>query len=129
MPQQDKAHTANPANLQGAVFIPATDAELADAIEKAFDYRGDVTLELRDGARLEGFLANRDPVARAITFFPAGNGAPPVHLDYASVKTVAFTGDDPAFGKSWDDWQAKHESLRRAEAERLRQEAAARGEL
>jgi len=45
--------------LQGLALQPTTDEELRDALEKAFDYRGDVTITLRDGTRVEGYVFDR----------------------------------------------------------------------
>ena len=33
---------------------------LAEVIERAFDYRGDVTIVRRDGSEIVGYLFNRD---------------------------------------------------------------------
>ena len=113
--------------LQGRTFIPASDAELAEAIDKAFDYRGDVTLTLDDGSSTEGYISNRDARARTIDFFPRDGSM--THLPYARIRAVAFSGQDTADGKSWEAWMTKKAEHRKAEAERLRQEAVARGEL
>ncbi len=112
---------------QGRTFIPANDAELSEAIDKAFDYRGDVTLTLADGSSAEGFISNRDARTQIIDFFPRGDGL--THLPYSRIRAIAFTGEDTADGKSWEAWMAKKADQRMAEAERLRQEAIARGEL
>jgi hypothetical protein len=45
--------------LQGWIPPLATDAEIREALEKAFDYRGDVTLTLKDGSKIEGYLFDR----------------------------------------------------------------------
>jgi len=45
--------------LQGQAFQAATPGELKDALEKAFDYRGDVTVELKDGSSVEGYIFDR----------------------------------------------------------------------
>jgi hypothetical protein len=50
-------------------------------------------------------------------------------IAYGEIVAVAFTGEDTAFGKSWQGWSEKSEGLRRAEAERVRAEAEARGDL
>ena len=50
-------------------------------------------------------------------------------IPYADVESIAFTGKDPANGKSWDAWVSKKAGERQAEAERLAAEAAERGHL
>lgn len=128
-PVNQASHTPPPPRntLQGRTFIPASDAELAEAIDRAFDYRGDVTLTLDDGSVTEGYISNRDARSRAIDFFPRDGGM--THLTYSRIRAVAFSGQDTADGKSWEAWMTKKADHRKAEAERLRQEAIARGEL
>ena len=43
----------------------ATDAETCDALERAFDYRGDITVTRKDGSTVEGYLY--DPGGRGKT--------------------------------------------------------------
>ena len=45
--------------LQGWIPSLATDEELREALEKAFDYRGDVSITRKDGATFEGYLFDR----------------------------------------------------------------------
>lgn len=109
---------------------PGTREEVAELVELAFDYRGDVTVELSSGRRIEGYVSNRD--ARAPRPYleilpPQGPGT--VQVPYDEIVAVTFSGEDTAFGKSWHEWMTKHQSQRRAEAERLEQEARARGLL
>ena len=37
----------------------AGDAEVREALEKAFDYRGDITITRKDGSKVEGYLFDR----------------------------------------------------------------------
>src|ERR1035437_659222 len=45
-------------NLEGWVPALATDDDLREALAKALDYRGDVTLTLKSGERIEAFIFN-----------------------------------------------------------------------
>src|SRR5262252_9149459 len=45
--------------LEGWVPELAGEEELRQALEKAFDYRGDVTITRKDGARIEGYIFDR----------------------------------------------------------------------
>src|SRR5215469_7644555 len=45
--------------VQGWVPQLATEEELRIALEKAFDYRGDVTLTLKDNSKIEGYIFDR----------------------------------------------------------------------
>ena len=116
-------------SLQGAVFIFQSDQDRREAIDKAFDYRGDVTLTVR-GESLECFLFNRDgqAVPPRVEIFVKGSEAAQI-VPYADIEAIAFTGKDTADGKSWVAWVNKKESERKAEAERIRLEAEAQGHL
>ncbi|HEV2214285.1 MAG TPA: hypothetical protein VGR64_03275, partial [Terracidiphilus sp.] len=45
--------------LEGWVPTLAGDDDLKSALEKAFDYRGDVTLTFKSGEKVEAFIFNR----------------------------------------------------------------------
>jgi hypothetical protein len=117
------------ASLQGAVFTFQSEADRHEGIDKAFDYRGDVSITLRN-EQIEGYIFNREPKATPprIEVFIKGFDQPRV-IPYADVMAIAFTGKDTADGKSWDAWVNKKESERRAEADRIKAEAEAQGHL
>src|SRR6266567_7004409 len=46
-------------NLQGWIPELATEADIRTVIEKAFDYRGDVTISRKDGSEITGYLFDR----------------------------------------------------------------------
>ena len=126
-----KNHTSGlSGSPEGRVFRPATDQERAEAIELAFDYRGDVTLGLTSGETIVGFLFNRHASGAhpSIEFFPEDDPSPRT-IPYASIASIAFTGEDTANGKSWEAWASKKESERRAEAARVEEDARMRGLL
>jgi len=117
-------------SLEGRVFRPVSLAETAEAIDLAFDYRGDVTLELRAGESLKGYIYNRlatgsQPV---LEIFPA-DSLDSRKIPYAEIVSIAFTGADTANGNSWEAWALKKDSERRAEADRVEADARARGLL
>src|SRR5215831_18167678 len=87
-------------SLEGRVFRPSSLKETTEAIELAFDYRGDVTLELTSGESVVGYLFNREAVGPDpwIELFPSDNQAP-FRIGYAKIATLAFTGEDTANGK------------------------------
>ena len=45
--------------LEGWIPQLASDEEIRVALEKAFDYRGDVTITRKDGSKIEGYLFDR----------------------------------------------------------------------
>jgi len=131
MPADIKTHP-NPhraASLQGAVFTFHSEADRIEAIDKAFDYRGDVTLTL-PSETVEGYMFNRDARARPprVEVFVKGQDDPLV-IPYADILAIAFTGRDTADGKSWAAWVSKKEDERKAEAERIKAEVEAQGHL
>lgn len=101
-----------------------------EAVELAFDYRGDVTVELHTGEALSGYLFNREvrDSGAWLELFPA-HSQEIRRISYEEVAGIAFTGEDTASGKSWEQWVAKKESERRQEAARIAAEAHARGYL
>jgi hypothetical protein len=98
-------------NLQGKVWQPASEEELREGLEKAFDYRGDVTITRRDGSTVEGYIFDRRAAATladsVIRLFPRGESAK-LSISYADVASLAFTGRDTAAGKSWEAWLKKY---------------------
>jgi hypothetical protein len=115
---------------EGRVFQPASFAELAEAIELAFDYRGDVTVSLKLGESLSGYLFNRQISGSDsyLEVFPS-DSSDTRRVRYDEVATIAFTGEDTATGKSWEAWIAKKDSERRDEVARIAAEAKTRGIL
>ena len=61
-------------NLEGWAPVLGSDAEVLDALEKAFDYRGDVTITCKDGSSVEGYIFDRKTGASLdqswVRFFP-----------------------------------------------------------
>ena len=53
-----KYHIPEVGALEGRVFRPSTPEELAEAVELAFDYRGDVTLQLASAEQITGDIFN-----------------------------------------------------------------------
>src|SRR6202050_3423744 len=49
--------------LEGWIPQLASDEEIRVALEKAFDYRGDVTITRKDGSKIEGYLFDRRTAA------------------------------------------------------------------
>jgi len=98
-------------NLQGSIPQLATEAEVRAVIEKAFDYRGDVTITRKDGGKITGYLFDRrigrtleGSVVRLILATSSERPAIP----YSEIAAIAFTGRDTAAGKSWEAWMKKY---------------------
>lgn len=117
-------------SLEGRLFRPQSMAELTEAVELAFDYRGDVSIELKSGRSITGYLFNREvrEAGSWLEVFPA-DSAEILRFRYEEVSAIAFSGEDTATGNSWEAWVAKKGSERKAEADRVAADAQARGHL
>ena len=99
----------HPENLQGWTPLPGVDMSLAEIVELAFDYRGDVTVVMADGSQVAGYLFNRDrdvPDPFVQLFDTAGNGRP-ISIPYAQIRQISFTGRDTAAGNSYEAWKQR----------------------
>jgi 3D (Asp-Asp-Asp) domain-containing protein len=98
-------------NLEGWIPALASEEEIREALEKAFDYRGDVTLTLKDGNTINGYIFDRRTGATlansALRVIPA-NERTKVTISYSDIAALAFTGRDTAAGKSFDAWVKKY---------------------
>ncbi|MGD0631175.1 MAG: hypothetical protein ABR987_17745 [Terracidiphilus sp.] len=104
-------------NLEGWIPELAGEDELRRALEKAFDYRGDVTLTLKSGDRIEAYIFNRQTGATLADSFvqyftPSANDKRKV--SYAEIARLEFTGKDRAAGKHWEAWVEKYNAKKAA---------------
>jgi hypothetical protein len=97
--------------LEGWVPELASEAEVREALEKAFDYRGDITITRKDGSKVEGYLFDRRTgfslADSFIRIIPA-NEKTKLNVAYADIAALAFTGRDTAAGKTFEAWVAKY---------------------
>jgi hypothetical protein len=97
--------------VQGWIPELATEDELRIALEKAFDYRGDVTLTTKDGKKIEGYIFDRvsgPTLANSFVRVLPQDSNQRQKIAYADIAALAFTGRDPAAGKSWEAWVRKY---------------------
>jgi hypothetical protein len=97
--------------VQGWVPELATEDEVRIALEKAFDYRGDVTLTTKDGKQIEGYIFDRvsgPTLANSFVRVLPKDSNQREKIAYADIAALAFTGRDPAAGKSWEAWVRKY---------------------
>lgn len=129
MPQETKSMPASPEdlelapgvareNLEGYVPALASDDEIRAAFEKAFDYRGDITLTRKDGSSVEGYVFDRHSAGPTLSdcyvrLFPK-NSDDKVKVPYSDVARLEFTGKDTAAGKSFETWVKKYQEKKRA---------------
>ena len=97
--------------IEGWIPELANEEDLRGALEKAFDYRGDVTLTTKDGSKIEGYIFDRIAGPSLTTSFVRilpKDSSPRVKVCYADISALAFTGRDTAAGKSFDAWIRKY---------------------
>jgi hypothetical protein len=98
-------------SVEGWVPELATEAELREALEKAFDYRGDVAITKKDGSKVDGYIFDRVSGANLensfVRILPRDSNHR-VKISYAEIAALAFSGRDPAAGKSWEAWVRKY---------------------
>jgi len=93
--------------LEGWIPELASDEDLRDALEKAFDYRGDVTITRKDGERIEAYifnLATGSTLADSYVQYFSPKSPGKLKLSYADIARLEFSGKDRAAGKHWEDW-------------------------
>jgi hypothetical protein len=105
-------------NLEGWIPELATDAEVREVLEKAFDYRGDITVTRKDGVVVEGYLYDRRTgptlegcLIRIIPTPAKGSyttSVERVNIPYSEVAAVKFSGRDTAAGRTFDAWVKKY---------------------
>lgn len=97
--------------VEGWIPELATEDELRSALEQAFDYRGDVTITRKDGTKIEGYIfdriAGRTLEASFVRLLPKDSNQR-LKISYANIAALAFSGRDPAAGKSWEAWVRKY---------------------
>ena len=105
------APAASKEQLEGWIPALASNEEIQEAFEKAFNYRGDVTLTRKDGTKLECYVFDRragrtleDSCVRVIP----KSSFEKLSIPYSEIAGLAFTGRDTAAGKSWEAWVRKY---------------------
>ena len=98
-------------HLEGWIPELASEEDLRQALEKAFDYRGDITITRKDGQKIEGYLFDRRTGKTLsdsqVRLYPK-NSNEKVAVPYNEIAALAFTGRDTAAGKSWEAWMKKY---------------------
>ncbi len=98
-------------NLQGWIPQLATEADIRAVIEKAFDYRGDVTITCKDGSEITGYLFDRrigPTLVNSVVRLIVANRSERPAISYSEIAAIAFTGRDTAAGKSYEAWVKKY---------------------
>jgi len=93
--------------LEGWIPELANPDELRSALERAFDYRGDVLITRKDGSKIEGYIFDRRngrTLADSYVRLLPKDGGAKTAISYTDIAALAFSGRDMAAGKSWETW-------------------------
>jgi hypothetical protein len=116
--EMELAPAAAREQLEGWVPPLASEVDLRAALEKAFDYRGDITVTLKDGQVVEGYLFDRKSsgptLDECVVRLLPKDREHKVTVRYSDVAALAFTGRDTAAGKSWATWVRKYNEKKAA---------------
>ena len=97
--------------LQGWIPEFANEVEIREALEKAFDYRGDVTITRKDGTKLDGYIFDRvggkTLESSYVRVLPKDSNQRQ-KIAYSEIAGLVFSGRDTAAGKSWEAWVGKY---------------------
>jgi hypothetical protein len=108
---QNVSSVTERATLQGWVPDLAAENEIREALEKAFDYRGDVTITKKDGTVIEGYIFDRKSAstlsASVVRVLPKDSNQRQ-SIPYSDIAALLFSGRDTAAGKSWEAWVGKY---------------------
>jgi hypothetical protein len=111
---------AHKGKLEGWIPELASPEELREALEQAFDYRGDVLITRKNGGKVEGYIFDRrtgSTLSGSLVRILPKNGSPKMSIPYSDIAALAFTGRDMAAGKSWETW-LKHYWEKKAAGEK-----------
>jgi len=98
-------------NLQGWIPQLASEADVRAVIEKAFDYRGDVTITRKDNSEITGYLFDRRvgaTLGNSVVRLILANSNERPAISYFEIAAIAFSGRDTAAGKSYEAWVKKY---------------------
>ena len=103
--------------LEGWIPQLANDGDVREALEKAFDYRGDIIITRKDGSKLEGYVFDRRTSTSLTNSFVRvipTSVREKVLVPYSDIAALKFSDRDPAAGKSFEAWVKKYWEKRTA---------------
>ena len=105
-------------NLEGWIPSVSTEGEVREALEKAFDYRGDLTITLKDGRKIEGYCFDRKIkgplLSDCFVRVMPKDSSEKLSIAYSDIAALAFSGRDTAAGKSFAAWVKKYNEKKAA---------------
>jgi hypothetical protein len=103
--------------LEGWIPNLASDEDIRQALEKAFDYRGDVIITRNSGAKIEGYVFDRrtgETLTDSFVRIIPNNAGEKLSIPYSDIAALKFSDRDPAAGKSFEAWVKKYWEKRAA---------------
>ena len=103
--------------LEGWIPDLGNEEDVRRALEKAFDYRGDVTITRKDGSKLEGYVFDRktgNTLSDSFVRIIPRNAREKLSIAYSDIAALKFSDRDPAAGKSFEAWVKKYWEKRAA---------------
>jgi hypothetical protein len=101
---------------QGWIPALATADEIRTALEKAFDYRGDVTITRKNGEVVEGYVFDRraggEALEECLVRMLPKSGGDKIEIRYSEIDRLEFSGKDTAAGKGFEAWIAQYRKKR-----------------
>jgi hypothetical protein len=104
---EDKNGAPAREQIEGWVPELASEEDVRAALEKAFDYRGDVTIARKDGSKVEGYIFDRrdgKTLADSLVRIIPKDSHQKIAVPYSDIAALVFSGRDMAAGKSWEAW-------------------------
>jgi hypothetical protein len=105
------------AQMEGWMPDLATPEELRTALDTAFNYRGDVTITRKNGAKIEGYVFDRrkgPTLEQSFVRVMPKDTDEKLSIAYSDIAALQFTGRDTAAGKSWEAWVRRYWEKRAA---------------
>ena len=103
--------------LEGWIPDLASEEEVRQALEKAFDYRGNVAITRKDGSTVEGYIFDRRTgrtLSESFVRVIPTDSREKLSIPYSEIAALKFSDRDPAAGKSFDAWVRKYWEKRAA---------------
>jgi hypothetical protein len=104
---EDKDGAPEHEQIEGWIPELASEEDIRAALEKAFDYRGDVTITRKDGSKVEGYIFDRrngKTLADSVVRIIPKDSHQKTSIPYSDIAALVFSGRDMAEGKSWEAW-------------------------
>lgn len=83
---------------------------LREAVLRAVDFRGDVTIETRDARVVVGFAFDlrRDADGKESIRVLPSDSHERIAVRLSEIRTLSFSGKDAASGKNWENWVRRY---------------------